>query len=174
MNTFDLVEYQEQAITTAIYKNELAPAYPLIGIVNEAGELAEAVADRNLTEVLKEGGDVLWYLALAARDLGMALPRAFGTDPGTSSQTPEQVMLRLCAAAGELAGHVKKSLRDDDKLWHSSRNHAAETLVLRTLDLLASVLSSHGLTLQEVAAANLAKLASRAERGVLNGSGGSR
>jgi NTP pyrophosphatase (non-canonical NTP hydrolase) len=71
-------EYQQQASKTAIYQNKLI--YPTLGLVGEAGEIANKVkkilrdnsgelqedARQNL---IGELGDVLWYVAALATDL---------------------------------------------------------------------------------------------------------
>jgi NTP pyrophosphatase (non-canonical NTP hydrolase) len=82
--TFD--EYQKRALTTVIsssdaFKDSL---HWVLGINGEAGEIAEKVKkiirdkDGKMTEVdkqelSKEIGDVLWYLAVFAYDLGFQL-----------------------------------------------------------------------------------------------------
>ena len=72
-------DYQKQAITTAIYPVDGCIAYPALGLVSEAGEVAGKVKKRlrgdgvALTEIGKEIGDVLWYCAALAHDLGMTL-----------------------------------------------------------------------------------------------------
>lgn len=74
--------YQQQASETAIYQNKLI--YPTLGLVGEAGEIANKVkkilrdssgemqedARQNL---ISELGDVLWYVAALATDLGTEL-----------------------------------------------------------------------------------------------------
>ena len=72
-------EYQEEAKKTAIYPTEYRLVYPTLGLTGEAGEVAEKVKkmvrDGKLdTDGLKkELGDVLWYLAALASDLGVTL-----------------------------------------------------------------------------------------------------
>jgi NTP pyrophosphatase (non-canonical NTP hydrolase) len=74
--------YQKEAGETAIYKDKLL--YPTLGLCGEAGEMANKVKkilrDNNgeLTEEVKtnlvaELGDVLWYVAAIATDLGVEL-----------------------------------------------------------------------------------------------------
>ena len=76
----ELNEYQKEAIKTAIYpKLHTAPVYPALGLVGEAGEVAEKikkwVRDDKFDRVAigLELGDVLWYLALLAYDMGFSL-----------------------------------------------------------------------------------------------------
>lgn len=80
--TFD--EYQKKAAETAIYPQRLRIVYPLIGLAGETGEVAEKVKkiirdndgifnEDEKREIAKELGDVLWYLAAIARDMGYRL-----------------------------------------------------------------------------------------------------
>jgi len=77
-----LDEYQMRAESTAIYPNEYAIIYPALGLTGEAGEVADKVKkiirDGNSDlfykdNIAKELGDVLWYVAILARDLGYSL-----------------------------------------------------------------------------------------------------
>ena len=81
-----LNEYQNLAQVTVVYRDELKVIYPTIGLCGEAGEVAEKVKkwlrdDGGVSEMSlerkellkKELGDVLWYLAALARDLGLTL-----------------------------------------------------------------------------------------------------
>ena len=78
-------EYQKLARSTAIYPKESKVIYPALGLCGEAGEVAEKIkktirGDTALTPLDKvtgsiagELGDVLWYLAILADDLGVEL-----------------------------------------------------------------------------------------------------
>ncbi len=77
-------EYQEMARSTAIYPDQAQVIYPALGIAGESGEIAELVKkairdedgfinpDRRI-KLRMEIGDVLWYLANLATDLGWSL-----------------------------------------------------------------------------------------------------
>ncbi|MEJ2292662.1 MAG: nucleoside triphosphate pyrophosphohydrolase family protein [Deinococcales bacterium] len=83
-----LDEYQAQARTTAIYPEAARVLYPTLKLAGEAGEVAEklgklmrdegllpgAELDEGQRDALaKEIGDVLWYVANLAADLGLSL-----------------------------------------------------------------------------------------------------
>lgn len=81
----DFQEYQTISRKTAVYP-QLGEniVYPTLGVVGEAGEVAEKVkkiirdgsgeiTDTQRTELTKEIGDVLWYLAQLATELGVSL-----------------------------------------------------------------------------------------------------
>lgn len=80
-----LNEYQDQARETAIYpKIGHRVVYPTLGLANEAGEFAGKIkkvfrdnlgyiTPKTQAELKAELGDVLWYLAMCACELGLEL-----------------------------------------------------------------------------------------------------
>jgi len=78
-------EYQDEARKTAIYPNKDNNfVYPTLGLAGEAGEVAEkikkvirdndgVISEEKKQEVTKELGDVLWYVANLAKELGVSL-----------------------------------------------------------------------------------------------------
>lgn len=88
----DFKEYQKKAVTTAIYPGRDEPLglmYTVLGLTNEAGEVAGKlkkftrdggygvnhgrITEEERTILKKELGDVLWYVAMAAHELGLDL-----------------------------------------------------------------------------------------------------
>jgi NTP pyrophosphatase (non-canonical NTP hydrolase) len=80
----DLNEYQQAAKRTAIYPDHHRVLYPALGLASEAGEVAGKIKKvlrdqdgdfgRAPIEAIKgELGDVLWYVAALAGDLGLSL-----------------------------------------------------------------------------------------------------
>lgn len=82
--------------------------------------------------------------------------------------------LGLCGEAGEVADKVKKVIRDDNGVFSDP---VRESLKLELGDVLwyvAQLASELGFDLDTIARANLEKLASRAARNVIAGSGDQR
>lgn len=85
----DFNTYQDQAAVTALYPeagtgSPLALAYTALGLAGEAGEIANkvkkilrddngVVTEEKRTEIGKELGDVIWYLARVAAELNRPL-----------------------------------------------------------------------------------------------------
>jgi NTP pyrophosphatase (non-canonical NTP hydrolase) len=80
----DLSEYQRQSRRTAEYPREAWLTYPALGLAGEAGEVAEhakkairddegKVSDERKAAMSMELGDVLWYVAQLATELGLDL-----------------------------------------------------------------------------------------------------
>jgi NTP pyrophosphatase (non-canonical NTP hydrolase) len=82
--------------------------------------------------------------------------------------------LGLAGEAGEVAEHAKKTIRDDGARVSDERREAIAKELGDVLWYVAQLATELGLNLDDVAAANLEKLLSRQERGVLHGSGDNR
>lgn len=79
-------DYQKIAASTAIYPESFSLVYPVLGLANEAGEVAgklkKMMRDEGFEGILTEEqedllidelGDVLWYLAAVATDINVDL-----------------------------------------------------------------------------------------------------
>jgi NTP pyrophosphatase (non-canonical NTP hydrolase) len=82
--------------------------------------------------------------------------------------------LGLCGEAGECAEKVKKAIRDDGGVLSDERRTALAAELGDVLWYVAQLAAEAGLDLDEIAEDNLAKLLSRKDRGVLQGSGDAR
>ena len=82
--------------------------------------------------------------------------------------------LGLCGEAGECAEKVKKAIRDDGGVLSDERRAALAAELGDVLWYLAQLATEAWLDLDELAEENLAKLLSRRDRGVLQGSGDAR
>jgi NTP pyrophosphatase (non-canonical NTP hydrolase) len=78
-------EYQKESRKTAIYPHAGNNfIYPTLGLAGEAGEVAEkikkvlrdgegVISEEKRSEIQKELGDVLWYVAQIASELNLSL-----------------------------------------------------------------------------------------------------
>jgi len=82
--------------------------------------------------------------------------------------------LGLVNEAGEVAGKIKKVFRDKDGQVNAETRTALESELGDVLWYLAQVCTELGLTLDEVAEHNIAKLYDRLERGTIKGDGDNR
>ncbi len=71
-------EYQELAMRTSSFESDLTAA--VLGLCGESGEVADKIKKArcqghalDTEELVKELGDVLWYIALAGKELGISL-----------------------------------------------------------------------------------------------------
>jgi len=84
--TLGLNDYQLKALSTAVYPKDQGKEYTILGLVGEAGEVANrykklvrkwpednAVLFDAYHDLADELGDVLWYLAAVAHELGYTL-----------------------------------------------------------------------------------------------------
>ncbi len=80
----NLNDYQQSALKTALYPRQYAIVYPALGLNGEAGEVADKVkkvirdddgdfSSERREQIALELGDVLWYVATMAHDLGYSL-----------------------------------------------------------------------------------------------------
>lgn len=79
-----LKEYEEKAMSTAVFPEEYAILYPALKLAGEAGEVAEKIGkvlrdnngvfdDKVKLKIAKELGDVLWYIPALAKGIGFDL-----------------------------------------------------------------------------------------------------
>lgn len=85
-------EYQEKSRKTALYPNKDNNfIYPTLGLCGEAGEVAEKIkkvirdeggkiSAEKKQELVKELGDVLWYVSQIATELGLSLDEIANTN----------------------------------------------------------------------------------------------
>jgi len=82
--------------------------------------------------------------------------------------------LGLTSEAGEVAGKIKKIFRDKDGVIGNAEREALRSELGDVLWYLAQVCTELGLSLDDVAQANIEKLYSRLERGKIGGEGDNR
>lgn len=180
-------EYQQQALTTAIYPLKRELEYTTFGLLSEVGELGEAYAESKALgwgfseaarkHFLSELGDCYWYVAAVADALSVQLSAIANLRdwPATGTRISRGLtILGVVGSSASIAGIVKKAIRDNDG-YLTGENKARIELHLHTIlvqmDALAQAFGSNR---NAVMVNNLNKLADRKARGVLQGSGDNR
>lgn len=79
--------------------------------------------------------------------------------------------LGLASEAGEVAGKIKKTIRDHGGVFDSTRRDAVAAELSDVLWYVAALSRDLGYSLEAIACMNLAKLEERSRRGTLGGSG---
>lgn len=166
-----LSEYTTLAARTAIYPRSVARYYTIENLVAEITEIVEA--KWNDDELFSEAGDVLWQLAMTNREHNIGLEANLSHLPeGKVGMSRETYVDELVISGGYLLSRNAKRLRDGLDAVTDETMLKAASKVLEDLRLLVAAVL--GKTLTEVGEANIAKLASRANRGVLMGDGNHR
>lgn len=91
IKVLDFPTYQILAKETAIYPLDKEIVYPALGLNGEAGEVAEKIKKvyrdggsfkdpETIEAIVKELGDVLWYVSAIASDLGVSLNTVANTN----------------------------------------------------------------------------------------------
>lgn len=97
-----LNEYQLKALETAVYPTPII--YPTLGMCGESGEVADKVkkvirdnngefSEEKKKEIAMEIGDVLWYCATLAHDLGFSLDAIAGMNHAKLKSRQQRGML---------------------------------------------------------------------------------
>lgn len=182
--------YEQEALRFAFYPqtrrslpngSEEIPVYPAMAMLGEIGELCEKLLvepECSPVDIVLELGDVLWYVAAAARAIDMSLYTVIGDDSikGWPTGDPGQYdaeywVLVMTSSAGRFAEQIaKKPWRDGTPIDRA----LGATCLREILTAIANVANDFGFTLTRVAETNIDKLVSRRARGVLKGSGDNR
>lgn len=197
-----LFDYQMHTRSTAIYPGatECTPlgiAYCALGLSSEVTESSTAWRLRTATDfesnAIEELKDVMWYAARLADELGISLRHAVHVYSGRDSETFGDIqrhikspgitnnhvavdtrLSRLNEASGDLAGMVKKVIRDTDGTLDAKRYRDLSRQIGAVLSGACVIMVRLGKDLDEAAQENLDKLNDRKARGVISGSGDKR
>lgn len=175
-------EYQKQARTTAIYKNK---PYFAIGLVGEAGELANAMkkvmrddankitAKRRLA-IKGELGDVLWYCANICEEFNLNMQDlTILCSQGLIVEQPLKNKFKLVLEIHRNAVNVSRLIEESIETQDIDKE-----LLQRFLSDLFIALDDFchtcAIDINIAAEENLEKLLSRQQRGVIQGEGDTR
>jgi len=156
-----LNDYQQAAVSTAIYPRKYAVVYPSLGLIGELNELMDAVIDGEMDRIIKEAGDTCWYIANLSNDIGLEM-----SDITRKPSTPLPSVKNI----GVFCEKVKKYVRDGAE---EKRADIVE-FISDALSAVITVCHDHCIPFDLVLSTNIAKLQSRKERGTLTGDGDNR
>lgn len=179
-------EYREFVKARSIYPGSgtlLGALYCGLKMGGESGELLEHV--RNGSKdilVLKEAGDVLWYVIATERELSLTLHiKKLEMQSWLRPDSDIDWADALVIAATRYTETLGKSMRDGGFAPGSDPSSLDETWRLRLTDALENVLfciagvaHAYGKKLHQIAEMNVAKLTDRDARGVTKGDGDER
>ena len=179
-----LRQYQLTAHKTAIYprrKDQAVMAetggvvYTALGLCGECGEYYDAFSQYHATPssssnlVIKEAGDVCWYLVEFLAELDIPVDVLINSEAFQAGRAGRIAIYYACNCA-EL---IKKGIRDAGRI-----NSETLTKIIANLQLLWASLNYDlrvmGLSMEQVLEENNKKLLSRLDRGKLQGSGDNR
>ncbi|ALY08422.1 MazG-like pyrophosphatase [Arthrobacter phage Amigo] len=187
--TISLNEYQNEAMRTAIYPEDRGLEYTTLGLLSEVAELIDAYkrwetvleeghpTDNQKKEVLSELGDNYWYVAAIAHSMGERLEDVTiwaVPDPHISYLAIDELFLLLASYSGDIAGFVKKSIRDNEGALSPKQFDGIADSLTNVIAVLDEIALYFDATPAGVQAANLDKLADRQRRNVLGGNGDDR
>lgn len=185
-NIINWNEFQQGALTTAIYPLKRELEYTILGLCSEVGEIGEVYGREKLmgwgftrkgtNEILAEIGDNWWYAAAVADALGKQFEevRTFSGLLPENYRSRGLTILTLQKHASKIAGVLKKSIRDNDGYFEAKHTDAVMAELFQFTHQLENLTEQFGSTTEAVMAKNLNKLADRKARGVLQGSGDNR
>lgn len=163
-------EYEQKAITTKCYKDEVAVPYVVLGLCGEVGEFIEKVRIQASEElVLKELGDCLWYIAAIRIEMDLE-PLNWPNAKELRYENPAEL-------SGAIAEQIKKWLRDEWQGVGTVIPEARKNKIHNSLSYLLSLFDDWlmetgiNVSLEDIAQQNVEKLADRAKRNVIHGSG---
>jgi len=175
-------EYQEKALSTAIYPEKYRLIYPTLKYSVELGELSEKIGkvdkDTNgeftpesIQQILLEIGDVFWYIAALSKEVGFELDWLSKKFVSSCKSFPYLAIMQLQI-------QQRRDIEQFERMITNGINRECLTYIQKFMsDLLwrlEDIIAYFGEETETVAQMNLDKLASRKERDVIKGSGDDR
>jgi NTP pyrophosphatase (non-canonical NTP hydrolase) len=167
-----LIDYQKAAMSTAVFPVDRAFEYLTLGLVGEVGEvLAEINHPVNaLDATLKELGDVLWYAVVLRHHVVGPYGEEYSMDNIPYTDGYSDPAIGMSTSAGLIANKAKKVIRDGkafDPDW-------VDSMITKILSACKTIAEEYDASIEEIMQTNIDKLASRKERGMIQGSGDGR
>lgn len=175
-------EYRDFVAARTIYPGSgtlIGALYCGLKMAGEAGELLEHQRMSSGEDlVLKEAGDVLWYVIASERELGFNLRLVSIDFPHwLNKNSGEDWADWLCIAVSRYTEALGKAMRDDGfngGTLDPQRQAKLQAALEEAIIAIAGVGHAYGKALHEIADINIAKLKDRDARGVTKGDGDNR
>lgn len=173
----EIIEYKQIIHETAIYPkstDDFGKCYTLFGLLGEASELMISTFLMNRKEIVKESGDVLWYITAMCKEFDIIFELLFENDfVNRLEQDNENVQITI----GSVTEDLKKYYRDGKALDLTK----ISLFLLQYIELIRNVIDHYNdynqhnpITMEEVMETNYNKLIKRRQTGTLQGDGDNR
>lgn len=159
-------------------------AYPMLGLVDEYGEVMDKYANLEVVEAVEEYMDVVWYLSQLCFEISCALDSpGFGLEEIEKAATDVLVVTdtkildyvyleeEILSRVSLLCGIVKKAIRDGKKKLSVNQDDILHIVFQLARDIFASAYKDGNKSPARLVNDLHKKLSGRQKRGVLHGDG---
>lgn len=178
-------KYQKEATTTMMFNKKIALPYILLGIVGESSELFEKIVkseqegEKQKDLIIKEMGDIFWYLAAWSDFVDNDLEKLIISTLTKEKPHPVFLAMDIVIESGRIAEYGKKLLRDnfeqyEEGILDETKKASIDASVGKIAGFLMKLSMCYQLDYETILQANIDKLKSRVDRGVIGGSGDER
>lgn len=149
----------DYAATAAYFHTTLTPEnkprfallHGIMGICDEARELYLANEEEDRNHVMEEAGDLLWFLTITCRELGIELENVTFVVCPVNSMLWSEIMYYACSMSGIEKKTVIYGIMQEIKT-------SCEHYIVSILQCLHTICRSYGFTVEDAMEANVRKL----------------
>ncbi|KKN09512.1 hypothetical protein LCGC14_1045970 [marine sediment metagenome] len=182
-------EYQQEALKTAMYPNIGSNIlYPMLGLIGESGEISGKISKiirddggtmtrERRASIKGELGDILWFMATVCAEAGLDMGNLYMLAERAVNNTHMTDLPRLAFKLSQQTAHMSMLV---EQFVYGPNKGDMDVLAPLSTDItmlftnMIDLCLACSLDIEQVAQSNLEKLASRKQRGVLQGSGDQR
>ena len=177
----DIEHYQKFVNKTAFFPKSSQGrnlSYLVMGIVEEVGEIFEFIVKKEtlneyiLEQIIKESGDLLWYITAICNEINFSLERLMQYAKVKKNKHISNNSLLIYL--GNLSGAVKKMIRDDNEKITDKKSDLIINNLCYILMFVLQLCDENNVKFKVVLEINAKKIKDRQKRGTLKGSGNDR
>ena len=177
----DIEHYQKFVNKTAFFPKSSQGrnlSYLVMGIVEEVGEIFEFIVKKEtlneyiLEQIIKESGDLLWYITAICNEINFSLERLMQYAKVKKNKHISNNSLLIYL--GNLSGAVKKMIRDDYEKITDKKSDLIINNLCYILMFVLQLCDENNVKFKVVLEINAKKIKDRQKRGTLKGSGNDR